>query len=244
MTFIYILGDGSSFNNSEIRYSIRSVVKYHPDARIVIVGEKPKWYTGEHHYIADEHDCPYVNQWKKLEFASTLSDEFIYMDDDFYLLEAFVKRFYTNMMLKSKYLAVFNLSGKWRDVVVSTYDALGDVPSYMLHAPLPIKSKQFLSIASSYKSRYQAPSYVPRQIYCHHSRAYKVISKKDLKIRGRFKPERLEGEPFFSIGERFDRQEHILDAMYPDASPYEISKRLEITEPKPEQTDINHEIES
>lgn len=243
MTFIYILGSGSKHDNDEIRYSIRSVVKHHPNARIVIVGEKPHWYGGEHHYVADESNCAYVNQWAKLEFACSLADEFVYMDDDFYLLEPFEMSFYTPGKLISKYKKVHALAGAWRDVVVATYEQFGDVTGYLIHSPLPIKSDEFLQIAQRYPNRTVAPSLVPRQTYCINSNSYPTAPKDDIKFRGKFKSSVVKGEKFFSIADRFFRQRDTIDSMYPNASQYEISKRLE-SDDKHEQTDIDYEIQS
>jgi hypothetical protein len=243
MTFIYILGSGSKYDNAEIRYSIRSVVKFHPDARIIIVGEKPSWYTGEHHYVADANECPYVNQWAKLEFACTLTDEFVYMDDDFYLLRAFTPSFYTPGTLWQKVRAVSSLAGHWAEVVKSTYNELGDCLSFLQHAPLPINSAEFLEIAENYPNRLKAPSLIPRQIYCYNSEYCEVKDKPDMKIRGRFKPKDISDYPFFSIADRFHKQADSLQALYPEPSEYEISKRLE-SDDKPQQTDMNYETES
>ena len=227
MTFIWILGKGSRYNNDEIRYSIRSVEKYHPNARIVIVGEKPEWYTGEHHYFDDSDKCPYVNVWRKLEFACTLADEFISMDDDFYLLRPFEPYFYTPGTLWMKVKNVGSLAGHWADVVKATYKELGDCLSFLEHAPLPINSAEFLDIARRYPNRLRAPSLIPRQIYCYNTHLFEVKDKPDLKIRGRFKPEDISDYPFFSIADRFHKQKDSLDELYPNPSKYEISKRLE-----------------
>ena len=43
MDIVYILGNGSKFNNEEIRYSLRSLEKFVNFDRVFIVGECPKF---------------------------------------------------------------------------------------------------------------------------------------------------------------------------------------------------------
>src|SRR5690606_5236989 len=90
-SFVWILGTGSSWEDNELRYSIRSVEKHHQDdAEVLVIGSKPSWYRGPHLPYLDTHTCPYINQWEKLRIACQIpdiSDPFVYMDDDFYLMQ-------------------------------------------------------------------------------------------------------------------------------------------------------------
>ena len=86
MDFVYICRRGV---NEELRYSIRSVVHHFPDAKIWVVGEAPDWYTGNIIPVVQNKD-KYFNAQRNL-LAITDSEEipenFIYMNDDFYIIK-------------------------------------------------------------------------------------------------------------------------------------------------------------
>ncbi|MEX0596193.1 MAG: hypothetical protein WD512_06795, partial [Candidatus Paceibacterota bacterium] len=164
MNFVYLLGSGSLWFDNECRYSIRSVLKYHPNATIHIIGEKPKWYTGKHTYIKDSHSCPYVNKWIKLEEACKYYDTFIAMDDDFFLNEPFKEIHYKSGTIK-QYLKNYERTSRWRSLKESTAKYFLNKPRFMLHVPFPIVSKNFLKIAEKYPERLQHPSLSARQAY-------------------------------------------------------------------------------
>ncbi|WP_164104240.1 galactosyltransferase-related protein [Candidatus Laterigemmans baculatus] len=76
----------------ELRYSIRSVLKYQPGARVVVVGDKPGWYTGD--FISkprirkrDHH--AFKACYSKLIAAATELDRFVWMMDDVYWIKQF-----------------------------------------------------------------------------------------------------------------------------------------------------------
>lgn len=94
MDVVYILGSGSLVNNEEIRYSIRSLVENMIDMRnLYIIGEKPHFIQNvQHHFLPDSDKKSWKNVYNKIMFACEipeLSDEFLLMNDDFFLLEPF-----------------------------------------------------------------------------------------------------------------------------------------------------------
>lgn len=220
MNFCYVLGSGSRWQDNEIRYSIRSVLKFHPDAIIHIFGEKPRWYDGLHTYVPDATPYAQLNQWKKLEAACRVYEEFVYMDDDFFLLEPFEPKHYKWGTLH-EYQAGVDPRSAWGQVVVNTYKAMPDAERHLLHVPLPIISENFLKIGALYPQRYEPPSLVPRQIYCHHETAFEVAEIRDCKINRTLDLERIEGRPFFSTGDNVHRMQPLLERLYPTPSPYE-----------------------
>jgi hypothetical protein len=95
MDALYILGDGSIANNVEIKYSVRALERHLVDLdRLFIVGEDPGWFKDFVHIpCADEFDKTWKNAHKKTALAcahDTLSDEFLFMNDDFFLNAPFV----------------------------------------------------------------------------------------------------------------------------------------------------------
>lgn len=84
MNFIYICRNGE---NEELRYSIRSVLHFYPDARIHIFGGKPRWYSGEYTEVKDSGTkFDNINKCYEAICSSHIKD-FILMNDDFYILD-------------------------------------------------------------------------------------------------------------------------------------------------------------
>jgi hypothetical protein len=86
MDFVYICKDG---HNEELRYSIRSVMASFPDAKVWLVGGKPLWYVGNHIAI-QQKSAKYINAINNLKAicsSEDISEEFVLMNDDFYIVE-------------------------------------------------------------------------------------------------------------------------------------------------------------
>ena len=85
MDVVYICREG---NNEELRYSIRSVVKNLKHDNIWVVGGIPGWYTGNHVRIR-QSNTKYKNAVTNLTSICNnpeISDTFILMNDDFYIM--------------------------------------------------------------------------------------------------------------------------------------------------------------
>lgn len=92
MDIVYILGTGTTWQNNEIRYSLRSVEKNVRDLdRVFVVGEFPEWLQN---VVYIEAGDPYGQKWQnayhKISEAcrdERLSDEFLLMNDDFFIFK-------------------------------------------------------------------------------------------------------------------------------------------------------------
>ena len=75
--------------NEELRYSIRSILHFFPDAEIWIVGGRPSWYVGNHISVKQASAKYYnvKNNIAALVENENINSEFIYMNDDFYLTD-------------------------------------------------------------------------------------------------------------------------------------------------------------
>lgn len=92
MDVLYVLGNGSKHNNEELRYSLRSLVRYCNRSleRVFLVGECPEWLdTTKVIYIPYKdtyaHKCH--NILAKIEYAiehSDLPDHFLWSADDIF----------------------------------------------------------------------------------------------------------------------------------------------------------------
>jgi hypothetical protein len=85
MDLVYICRGG---DNEELRYSIRSAMKNLPHDKIWVVGGKPDWYTG-HYLPVEQSRAKYTNARNNLKALcneAEISDSFILMNDDFYII--------------------------------------------------------------------------------------------------------------------------------------------------------------
>lgn len=86
MDFVYICRDG---DNEELRYSIRSVINSFPKAKVWVVGGKPNWYVGNYIDVG-QIGLKYnnaINNLNALCDSEEISDDFVLMNDDFFILK-------------------------------------------------------------------------------------------------------------------------------------------------------------
>lgn len=170
--FVWLVNGKSNWQNNEIRYSLRSVEKFHPEAFISVVGVCPNFYTG--HFVShiDKSSNPYVNQWRKLLACclnSEISDPFIYMDDDFFLLSKlqYMTHYAGQGTIAGKVKRNTNGAAHWISVCKNTAKNLpNDAGNYCTHTPLWIDKKSFIETTKKYNFE-EGKSLVPRQIYIH-----------------------------------------------------------------------------
>lgn len=94
MDCVYILGSGSLANNEELRLSLRSLHENMIDlGKIYVVGEDPGFLPPD--MLFHSNDC-YKEKWKNAYHKVCvacgifeLSDDFLLMNDDFFMIEPF-----------------------------------------------------------------------------------------------------------------------------------------------------------
>jgi hypothetical protein len=86
LQFVYTCRDGQ---NEELRYSIRSVLEFFPNAEIWVIGGKPSWYVGNYIKVK-QNSAKYLsvkNNIYHLLSDPRINESFIYMNDDFYFTD-------------------------------------------------------------------------------------------------------------------------------------------------------------
>jgi hypothetical protein len=151
MDLVYICRSGE---NEELRYSIRSAVKNLKFDNLWVVGGKPSWYSGNHIEV-DQTKNKYanaINNLKTLARSEEISESFILMNDDFYILNKVDDVPYMHSKnLDDKIKARENLfSGNsyiklLRQTLVSiSKKTNGPVLDYELHVPMIMEKKKLL----------------------------------------------------------------------------------------------------
>jgi len=155
MDAVYILGNGSLANNDEIRISLRSLEKYMLDlGNVYIIGELPDFAKNVIHLPSKDYS---VDKWKnaynKVKNAcqiDDLSDEFLLMNDDFFMLEPFTGADWPFYSLRN-----------------SNGGSCG-ANSFHIHCPIRIKKDWFLNMPFSID---QKACRSPRSFYANFYRA-------------------------------------------------------------------------
>ena len=148
-------------DNEELRYSIRSVAKNMPHSNIVVVGGKPDWYKGKFIEVntltangrASRNKYENAkNNIRHIVDNPEISDEFVLMNDDFYVMQPVDNlQYYHGGLLENKLTQhkLFAPSAPYTNVLVRTrqvLDALDikDPLDYALHVPMRFhKNKLF-----------------------------------------------------------------------------------------------------
>jgi hypothetical protein len=164
MDLVYICGSG---HNEELRYSIRSAVKNLKFDNLWVVGGKPDWYVGNHLEVI-QNKSKYANARNNLRAicnSTEISDSFILMNDDFYIINKVDNVPYMHGgLLADKITKYKNLTGDTRYVLMLKRTLLSlsrrinkDVLDYELHVPMVMEKEKLLSIVELpdlWRSRY------------------------------------------------------------------------------------------
>ena len=152
MDFVYICKEGI---NEELKYSIRSVIESFPDSNIWVVGGKPDWYVGNYIKV-EQKESKYKNaveNLKTISISDQISESFILMNDDFYIIKKIdkIENFHGGYLLnKINLYQKLNSNSQYTRKLSGTYKklkALGfeNPLDYELHVPM-IMEKEKLKI--------------------------------------------------------------------------------------------------
>lgn len=156
MNFIYICRSG---DNEELRYSIRSVLNSFPDGIVWVVGGKPDWYCGNHIAVAQDKNT-YTNALNNLKAICNsldIDNEFVLMNDDFFIINKInkIEYFYGGTLDKkiSLYKELIG-SSSYITKLATTLSRLKkykiDYPlDYELHVPFPMNKSKLNSVLES-----------------------------------------------------------------------------------------------
>lgn len=177
MTVVYTLGKGSTWQNNELRYSIRSFVKYTAVTKIIVVGFLPDWIQNVEYIPFTDGPRKQLNIHLKTLAACQVADEFIQASDDHIILELTVlNTFYHSGLLKDK-----RFGGSYAQALYNTRQALNyDALYYNLHIPMKINAEQYKAKVCSVD--WDRKEYLIKSLYANRINAGPSEYSQDVKI--------------------------------------------------------------
>jgi len=205
-------------NGIELLYALRSIEKHLPGSEVVVIGEAPNWYKGESINQKDFTGRKQYSIYQKLLKIAEQTDEFIYWNDDHFLLKPTEIKDWHFGLLKEELKN--NTTSGYKSVVKKTLDLLPDALNFDIHIPIKIDSKKFRNLFQSREDEICIKSFYANQVEC------EPEEMSDLKINGWFSKDqiisKLKGRTFFSTGTALcDPMVEVLQKLFPFKSKYE-----------------------
>lgn len=216
MKIMIPLGNGSPWQDNELRYCLRSICKHLTGwNRIYIVGNKPDWLQANDSLIHIEHrDHPSVrnkefNIHKKiLAFinATNEKNDFLFMNDDHFLLEDIGCNFFPLHHKGPLFQCIQNSrhGNPYRITLQNTLNHLfmkGHRPmNYDTHCPIVYDAKAYVRVMPP---KFPQWGYAIKTMYCtlagKHGTLYPDLKLGKIMNIGDFDAA-IQGRPYFSIG--------------------------------------------
>lgn len=168
------------FGGSELKYCLRGIEKYVPGAEVILVGGKPDWVQNvEHIYHHEEKELQYKekNIFEKLLLVKR---DFLFFNDDHFLLQPFDKNTYHHTGRLSTCLKQYDAWNQFRNTLFNTFYLVGDVDNYFRHGPIFCKYNILEKINTLNWEK--GWGYCVKSLYCHFANI-KGTEYPDLKIR-------------------------------------------------------------
>lgn len=150
MDILYYIGSGSSHNNDELRLSLRSIDTHCKDIdKVWIVGNKPAFLRNVEYLWVEDKDKWWKNAFTKTKAAieAGISDEFLLMNDDFFMIADFNASDYPYF---HKGEIPETGENPYRKVIVNTGKYLKSIGAnsyhYGIHCPMRIEGKKYLEL--------------------------------------------------------------------------------------------------
>lgn len=157
MDVLYILGNQTRNDNLELRLSLRSLEKHGLGIdRVFVVGFKPDWICGVVHIEAEDNHTRENNAFFKVLLAcqSDISDEFLFMNDDFFMTKDFEAKEYPHFVNSN--VVFINNPSRYQEVQNKTLRYLKsqgvvEVMDYREHCPIRFDKEKILTLKTLYE---------------------------------------------------------------------------------------------
>jgi hypothetical protein len=204
MDLLYVVGKNSLWENNELKFSLRSAERHLKFNKVFIIGYKPPYLNEKaiHIFAPDNTGHKYTNVAAKIKFLlgdERIPEEFIFMNDDFFLLKDYdpVPYFFNKTIRDWIEHYPFN-KGRYYKEIKKLGLAFPEGKYFELHFPIVYKKAKAKAVIEKYKMEL---TLMLRSYYCNEymgeispleeSRDYKIYT--DSKIAPVF-----ESAPFVS----------------------------------------------
>lgn len=237
---VYLLGNGSKWDNNELRYSLRSVEKHFTNVgKVWVVGEMPMWLRNAtqipYRELPNQAAINIAGKIFRVAQHFAVSTEFMLMSDDYFILRDFdAERFplYHQGWLADQ-IKELPKSNYYKAVLENTVVYLKknslQTVNYNVHMPM-IMDKDTVTAAIPVSSLKPIASKSVYGNYCYTdipcSRQLQKI--KDVKLRNKMQYDEIKAEiqgwPCFSTGNHMlnGAMKQFIDDLYPLKSRFEI----------------------
>jgi hypothetical protein len=242
MDLVYFCRDG---DNEELRYSIRSAVKNLKFDKLWVVGGKPSWYTGPYIEVPQrgrKYQSVQDNAYK-IFHSPEISDPFVLMNDDFYVISPVdsINNFNGGLLL-DRAILYDNLApmSKYTQKLFDTHSffvkrGIQNPLDFELHVPMVINKSGFYKAFTS--------RYLWRSLYGNMQNIPSLKMEEDVKVyvNGPLLPKSYNignlKYPYLSSDDASFSflHQYLLKEMFPEPSIYESSDPTPIvhSHPKP-----------
>lgn len=220
------LGEGSQHEDRELRYCLRSIVKYYPEhGDIYIIGRRPSWLKNTCFIRAiDTPGMEHKESNIKNKILLAQSKEFIFFNDDHFLTKPLKKLPYYHMGTLEDTIKKRSGHDHYYHSLKNTADLFHGGLNFDVHCPIIYNYDKFKEIVNSFP--WNVYGYVIKSLY---SNSLGITGEQieDLKINQSlncFQIEKLIGDrPFFSIGDKSINADMFtyLQYLYPLKSEFE-----------------------
>lgn len=184
MDLVYIVK--KSEVNNELRYSLRSIAKFIPNANIWIVGYKPTWVKNVNYLPTEQTGDKWKNSIHNIIAACEcpdISEDFILMNDDFFAIrpiDNLEKSIDVSLGLLSdsivkheKKSSNWHKAFKFVDELLKDLNVQGPYYDYETHMPLKINKEKYLIVMNLIKVK----EFMKTDKILHKRTLYKNIEK-------------------------------------------------------------------
>lgn len=231
MDVVIPLGNGSTWDDNELKYTLRSFEKYLQVDNVYVIGHRPKWSNRSLICITFQ-DLPgienkEVNIYRKIMFACSLpqlSEDFIFANDDHFLMTKKGVGYYYDKTLKES-VEDRNSHDHYYHALKNTLTVHPSGYNFDIHCPIVYNKQKFLSMPWNGTEH----GYVIKSLYSNTYQTYFTRNRySDLKITSRLTCAQLDkltrDRLFFSVSDAAVNSDLkiFLNYLYPDKSRFEI----------------------
>lgn len=217
-----------SFAGQELRYALRGIERFVNQPEVIIIGDIPKWTRNVHHiHFKERREL----RWKErniYEKLKLIKEDFLYFNDDHYLLQPFTYDYHYTGTLMQQYIEYKEDKNPFAQTIKNTllnFVHPEEAKNYYRHQPMLINyNTSFTSLECLDWDKEWG--YCIKSIYCHRE-GIEGSEYPDLKIRTPL-PEKkikqlIEGREYFSTGEGAMNRDmfRVLNNIYPQKSKFE-----------------------